>query len=525
MARKNGNGNGDDGGKEKATENSNKLRKLGDADGLEERSDLTAMEPLDRMREYLKKSKMDEANLRDFISLAEAVALEDEDFELDIETMQRLFSLLDPDDFEGDLKESVKLAKAIEPVLELTYSAIGSDSIDKTLKSLERGLDENPENNAIKELLAEAYIIANRPNKGIWLIEELCESEPDNIAYSMKLADAYFDRKWFNKAAKQYERTIELDQGNVLAWERLVFSFGLQAKEKEAERACLDGINTLKAFRKESLSLYSEAFILQDILDKVTAVEYLESIVNLMSLEIPEYIDEADRVLDRLLQYMEMENRFDALPFLTEIVGLVEDIDGLIILRLWKAELLQKRLQLDDCPVHLAHMLDRKIFVEFNTFLIDNLFDDDDFDYDDDEDDFDFDIVGDDVREFDISDLFSEDDDDDDDDDDWPDYDYFDYETLENEEFRVALITSTIEHNKYLIALECEILADLSSYRQYIMRIKVEEPELYFLNTDFFDMALSCTKAIAKKIIEARQEQLAMAGFVPDFEGTYPSNR
>jgi len=223
-------------------------------------------------------------------------------------------------------------------LLKQAYKAREERRLEDCTGILEMAAERCPQSVEIKELLAQAYIDSGNRNKAVWMWEELSALRPNKIEYTRRLADACFARKWYRKAITQYVQIIQVDPGDVRAWENLMVCYAWASEHNMAARVCINAVDTLKDRGIESAKLYYSAFFYADIACRANSVEYLKRIITMIKKDGRQVKDDYAGIIKELLGYFKFSGKREVLSYIRQMVDMLPNADDYAVADLVYAE-------------------------------------------------------------------------------------------------------------------------------------------------------------------------------------------
>ena len=138
-----------------------------------------------------------------------------------------------------------------------------SGLIDKAIFCLDKAFSQAPDDNAVKTILASAYVEGGKdPMKGIFLLREVVAEEPENIDAQMNLGFFSMQSGQFDKAVERFEKVLAIDPK--LLEVKIYLSEALEASGKSEE-----ALRLLNEIKKSD----ADSFLLQEAQKRIDAIQ------------------------------------------------------------------------------------------------------------------------------------------------------------------------------------------------------------------------------------------------------------
>lgn len=125
----------------------------------------------------------------------------------------------------SDLGDRPRAAKVLEEVAGKSPSVrilshLGStyeemEEYEKAAEAYRRALQLSPDNQQLKRALAQALLLADKPDEALPLYQQLVEEDPEDYYSYLRLSQIYRDKRQFDEAARALEQAKKLSPGNL----------------------------------------------------------------------------------------------------------------------------------------------------------------------------------------------------------------------------------------------------------------------------------------------------------------------
>lgn len=134
--------------------------------------------------------------------------------------------------------------------------ALENGNVETSIRLLEQIIKVYPSFSIVNSLLGEAYLQNKNSGKAIRIFENLVAQECNNAGFVRRLAHAYVMRGWYNKAIKQYQRALTLDEDNLSLWLGLIDCYHQADDLSQVKETVRQGIEVSNRKGWDNLELY-----------------------------------------------------------------------------------------------------------------------------------------------------------------------------------------------------------------------------------------------------------------------------
>lgn len=149
----------------------------------------------------------------------------------------------------------------LDQIAEDTSGAMQMWDVQQAKAAYEQVLSLNPKNDTAKMGLAQCYIVAGEPMKGVGLLREIVAQRPDDVPANMILGKMSVQSGQFDKAIGRFETVLKTEPANTEAMYMLAVAYketGNKAKAIELLEKCKQIVN--KAEFSRDIDEYINSF-------------------------------------------------------------------------------------------------------------------------------------------------------------------------------------------------------------------------------------------------------------------------
>lgn len=162
----------------------------------------------------------------------------------------------------GQNEKVQSLPKELKELYELAGKALIDNDFDSAISILKEGLQKNPDNQLLNNLLGKAYIMNDNTGKAVSIFEKLVKQDPLNVEYQADLARAYASRGYNKKALKQFQQVLVSKPNNLDVYDSIIMIHLGSKSYRDARAMIANGLQIAKENDLDDSSLLIKAVLL-----------------------------------------------------------------------------------------------------------------------------------------------------------------------------------------------------------------------------------------------------------------------